>query len=256
MRSVSSSEALEFVSSIELPPPAEGPDLETAAAFDFDKAKNQAMVVGSDIVSFVQGVTEARRGDIVNSALLAQLVAKKRVPDGSKIFEWYDAYFDTLSSIGWVIQDRQFVQHTESSQNFEAHEAVLTVAASLLGPGTAALQIVKSTLDAMQAMKQNSPFITLFNRESQHAETARFQVTLADQSQEGQFLVALMAFGLTAKSTLTQVLFFKFHGSDVELKHSSGRVTINTTVLESVRDAVAAKLAAHASSYMRGLPDL
>jgi hypothetical protein len=255
MRKVSSSEALEFVRAVELPP-TEAPALEAIATFDFDKARNQALVVGSDIISFVQGVSESRRGDIVNSALLAQLVAKKRVPDGSRIFEWYDSYFDTLSNIGWVIQDRQFVKHTESSRDFEAHEAVLTVAASLLGPGTAALQIVKSTLDALSSMKQNSPFFTLFNRETQSAETARFQITLADQAEGGQFLVNLMAFGLAAKSTLMQVLFFKFHGSGIELKHASGRVTINTTVLESVRDAVAKKLAAHSSSYVLALPDL
>ena len=86
MRDVSSTEALEFVSSIELPAAPEGPALETVAAFDFDKAKNQALVVGSDIISFVQGVTEARRSDIVNSALLAQLAANKTFPTAARFF--------------------------------------------------------------------------------------------------------------------------------------------------------------------------
>ncbi|MBI3435688.1 MAG: hypothetical protein HY056_11530 [Proteobacteria bacterium] len=129
--------ALEFVKAAQLPsPPAAGLEaaLEAPGAFDFDKAKAQALVVGSEIVSFVKGVTEERRRDIVNSALLAQLVAKKRVPDATKILEWYKVYFDALENIGWVTQSRQFVTHHERADNFEAHEAIMTVAASLLGP--------------------------------------------------------------------------------------------------------------------------
>ncbi|MBI3435687.1 MAG: hypothetical protein HY056_11525 [Proteobacteria bacterium] len=105
-------------------------------------------------------------------------------------------------------------------------------------------------------MSTNSPWITIFNRESQHAKSARFQVSLADQNEAGEFMVTLMAFGLSASATLTQVLFFKFRTNEVELKHSSGKVTINATVLAAVRGAIEKKLASHATSYVRGLPDL
>jgi hypothetical protein len=256
MQTISASQALEFVNKVELPPAPLEAQLENVASFDFDKAKTQALVVGSDIVSFVKGVNEERRRDIVNSALLAQLVAKKRVPDASKLFDWYDVYFDALENIGWVTQTRQFVKHVEQAMNFQTHEAIMMVATSLLGPGAAALPIIKATLDALQKMDQNSPWITLFSSESQHASTARFQVTLAEEDPAGQFLVTLMAFGLQANATLTQVLFFKFRSNDVELKHSSGKVTINAPVLAAVRDAIEQKLALHATKYIRALPDL
>jgi hypothetical protein len=256
MRNILASDALEFVKTVELPESRPGAALEAVAAFDFDKAKSQAMVVGSDVVSFVKGVTEERRLDIVNSALLAQLVAKKRVLDPTKIFPWYDAYFEALSNIGWAIQDRQFVEHKESSENFEAHEAILSIATSLLGPNLAALQVIKATLDALKSMKESSPFIRVFNRESQYAKTARFQIMLAEEAESAQLLVTSMAFGLIAKSTLTQVLFFKFQSNDVELKHSSGKVSINPTVLESIRGLLKEKIAGFANDYMASLPDL
>ena len=201
-------------------------------------------------------MSEERRRDIVNSALLAQLVANKRVPDATRVFDWYDAYFEALSNIGWVIQTRQFVQHVEQSDRFEAHEAILAVAATLLGSAATSLQVVKATLDALKSLKQNSPWITLFHRESQRASTARFQVTLAEEAPAGQFLVTLMAFGLNAKGTLTQVLFFKFQSNDVELKHASGSVTINEQVIMAVRDDIAGKLVGYAQNYIRTLPDL
>jgi hypothetical protein len=262
MNSSSSSEALSFLDQAELPPPPPpppSPQIETTEAvaeFNFDSARDQAVVVGSDIISFVRGVSEQRRQDIVNSALLAQLVASKRVPDPTHVFTWYGVYFDTLTNIGWTIQDRQFVDHIEESKNLEAHKAIIELATSLVGPQAAALQLVKTTLTALQSMDQSSPWITLFNRESRFAKSARFQITLAEEKSEGQFLVTLMAFGLVAAKTLTQVLFFKFRSNEVRLKHSSGKVTINTTVLDAIREPISKKLAAFSTDYVRGLPEL
>ena len=113
-----------------------------------------------------------------------------------------------------------------------------------------------AALEALQKMSSNSPWITLFNRESQSANTARFQVSLVDEDENGRLLVALIAFGLEARTALTQVLFFKFHTNDVTLQQHSGKVTINAQVLEAVRDQIAGKLVAYSSNYVRGLPDL
>ena len=257
MSSVSVTEALAFVRTAELPAVPKGrPVLEEVAAFDFNKAKDQAMVVGSDIVSFVKGVTEERRRDITNSALLAQLVANKKVPKNTNVLAWYDAYFDALTKIGWVVQSKQFVTHKEKSENFSAHEAILAVATTLLGPGATALAVIKTTLNALQSLDKNSPWITLFNQESQHASSARFQVMLAEQEESGQFLVTLMAFALTAKAKVTQVLLIKFRSNEVELKHSSGKVTINTAVLNAIREPVEQKLGNLATAFVKGLPDL
>lgn len=253
------SKALDYVKSVRLPErsEAEGVDtLEKVGDFDFDKNKNQALVVGSGIISFVRGVTPERRNDIVNSALLAQLVANKEVDDENDIIAWYKAYFKTLTSIGWVIQEKEFVKHKEQSVNLEAHEAIIALATTLLGPNLSALKVVKATLDALKAASSNSPFITLFSRESQHAKTARFQVTLTEEGADGQFLVSLMAFSLSAKAKVTQVLFFKFKKNDVTLRHASGKVTINTDVLTSIREPLRKKLIDFTQEFVKKLPDL
>jgi hypothetical protein len=65
-----------------------------------------------------------------------------------------------------------------------------------------------------------------------------------------------MAFVLEASMNITQVLFFKATRNAVTLEHHSGRVTINTGVLDNVRDAIKAKLIGQANSYVSGLPDL
>lgn len=250
--------ARSYVEALALPEPRRTRDMAEQAVtpMAFDTARNQAAVVGSDIVSFMSGVTPERRQDIVNSSLLAQLAAKKKVTDPTRVYDWYEAYFDVLMNIGWVVQDKGFAEYHEESQNFSAHEAIMKVAAMLLGPNTAALAVVATTLDALHSMDAGSPWITLFSRESQSADTARFQISLAEQTADGQFLVSLMAFGLKATSSITQVLFFKTTRSAATLRHCSGKVTINVPVLEAVRPAMTAKLAAFANDYVKSLPDL
>ncbi len=65
-----------------------------------------------------------------------------------------------------------------------------------------------------------------------------------------------MAFALSANAKLTQVLFFRFRGNKITLKHASGKVTINTKVLDSIRPALEAKLVGFAQKFVKQLPDL
>lgn len=258
MASISVASASLFVDTAELPPVHPRLSGGPAATVDLalDTAKDQAAVVGSDVISFVSGVTADRRAAIIDSSLLAQLVAKQKIGDPSRVYDWYDAYFDVLTNIGWVVQDRGFAEYHEQHANFDAHQAILAVATAVMGAAPAALALVKATLDALKSMDAGSPWITVFNRESQAARTARFQISLAEQDPDGQFFVTLMAFGLEARSTITQVLFFRCRASEATLRHYSGRVTINTDVLDGVHDAIAVKLLGLAADYVRMLPEV
>ena len=247
----------QFVRSAKLPPPP--PRLRGAADADtideaLEAGKAQAAVVGSDLVSFATGVAPQWRQDLINCSLFAQLWAKAEVADPKRIFDWYDAYFGALQQLGWMVQDQGFAVYVETSQNFSAHEAILKVAAGLLMPSASSLALVKTTLDALASMDQDSPFITLFSRESQQASAARFQISLAEQAADGGLTVALMAFGLEAKTTLTQVLFFKSLASQATLRHCSGKVSINTPLLEQLRPDLNEQLKEHARGFIRKLP--
>jgi len=240
-----------FVDSVKLPAlPKRLRAARELKPIDYDALKDQAMVVGSEVVSFVQGVSAERREDIVNSALFAQLVANKKVSSRDDLFAWYDAYFNALGELGWVLQDTAFNAYEEQADGLEAHEAILKVATVLLGAAPTALAVITATIEAMKSMDADNPWITIFNRESRSAKAARFQIALAEQDADGQFMVTMMAYGLEAKSTITQVLFFKIRRNGVALKHSSGRVTINEAVLGDVRDKIKARLADRIADYV------
>lgn len=249
---VSIQSASQFVQSAEIEAPRGGAEVKAGStlADSLDAAKEQATVVGSDVLSFVTGVTAAGRDAIIHSSLLAQLVAKKKVPNADNTDAWYEAYFDTLTNVGWVIQERQFAVYEEKEKNFDAHKAVLEVVKVVLGPAAGALEIVTKTINALHSMNENQPWITIFNRESRAGKIGRFQITLVNQETEKDFLVTLMAFSMTAKATLTQVLFFRAKSSEVTLRHTKSQVTIASDIVTGALPALKKKLGLHVSDFV------
>jgi hypothetical protein len=247
--------AQSFVESIELPE-STAPRTRALSTFNFDAARDQALVVGSELVSFVQGISAQQRSDIVNAILLAQLRAKKVLPQPTDLATtrtWYQQYFDVLSHIGFVIQQSNFQKYEQASDGFEVNQAILEVAAVLLAGAPAALAVLTTTLNALQKMNASSPWITLFDRESRSVNTAHFQVSTVDRDDAGELFVMLTAFALEANSKVTQVLFFKFKSNDVRIENTTGKASINASVLAGVRKALTKKLSGLTAEYVGDL---
>ena len=245
-----------FIAAADLPPRPKSVvslDAATSAQTIFDSTKKQATVVGSDVLSFVTGVDETIRAAISDSALLAQLVATKKVPDSKDIYAWYDTYFDVLRNVGWVVQDNGFSELSETDGGFDVHEQILTVATAALALSPAAVVVIKATLDALKAMKSENGWLTIFQRETQHAEAARFQVSVVESGAGGDVLVSMVAFGIKAKKVVTQVLFFKFKDTSAKVRQNSAKLSINTPALTDLGPVIRKKVRDYQNKYIADL---
>jgi hypothetical protein len=214
--------------------------------------KNQSVIVGSGINSFVKGVTEERRIAINDSSLFAQLVANQKVPNKTDITAWYDAYFEAVTNIGWLLQSKSFSKYDADSRDVDVNEAILGIASGLAaGTAVAGYQLLKLTLESLRKLSDKSPWITTFRRESQHERAARFQVSIVNQDANNDFHLSLLAFDLEATQTLTQVLFLKTNSMQATLKQFSGDVAINDRVLSNVGPKIAKKVDAFYDGYVR-----
>lgn len=202
----------------------------------------QSLVAGSSLIVAAENVPAKTREDLVNCTLFAQLAASGEVPDPKKVMDWYGAYFRWLAVLGWSQSDRQFQDYRFSGQHAEAHKAIGKVLAALLGPQAAALVVVQAALEALQEMNENSPWLTLFDRQSRVEKSARFQVATAQVGASGLIQTGLVGFSLKAKSQLTQVLFFKFASGSTKLQYAAGQATIYEAALAEQRAQVAARL--------------
>lgn len=214
----------------------------------------QSLVVGSGLIVAAENVPRETREDLVNCTLFAQLAASGAVPDPKQIPEWYDAYFKTLTAVGWAQSDTQFEDYDFKSKTAEAHKAIIKVMTVLLGPQAAALAVVQTVMEALQSMNENSPWITLFDRQSKSGKSARFQVATCQLDSGGLLQVALVGFELVVKASLTQVLFVKYASNSTRLRYAAGKATIYEAALKDQRDAIAGRLAAYRSAYVAQIP--
>lgn len=245
------SAARAFVKNAPLPAPPARVRGRAAPLLELKDTDAQALVVGSGLVVAAQDVPAQTRADLINCTLFAQLAASGSIADSSDVTAWYAEYFKALTALGWSQHDTEFKQYKASGASLEAHKSIIKVLGLLLGPQVAAVTLVTQTLEALQSMNENSPWITLFDQQSATTRTARFQVATAQYVDTDELEVALIAFDLKSKQKLTQVLFFKFNKSAVAMKYASGRASIFEAALAQSREEVAARLAAYRTEYVK-----
>lgn len=222
----------------------------------FDQAKNQAQVVASSIFSFAVGVDTQVREAISDSALLAQLVANKQVAFESAPEKWFDAYASVLQTVGWVLQDSAWNDYSSSGTGAEVNEHILEVLTAVLGPGATALALATATIGALAAMNTKGPWITLFNRETQKANLARFQVGLVEKGPDDDVFVSLIACIVKATKDITQIVFFKFRAERADFHANVQKVSINRPALVDLGPVIRSKVRAYQLSYLSSLDDL
>jgi hypothetical protein len=251
-RTVNADEAAAFLRDADLP--AHRGDDGAIAGLEppsFDAAKEEKVVVGSGMVSFRPGVTQAQREAISNSLLLAQLVLKKQNVSPQDAQTWFHEYAGVLAHLGWLVETSEVTEYVSNDDGLDVHEAIMAVAAVLLGPGAvAAAPLIEATLRALRSMDTSTPWITLFNRESRRATTASFQLSLADADPQGKVTVSMMAFTLDSTLDITQVLFFKVSRNDASLKRVATVAEINLSVLDAVQNDLRDKVSSFTSHYL------
>ncbi|SEN64966.1 hypothetical protein SAMN05192583_3253 [Sphingomonas gellani] len=216
----------------------------------------QALVVGSDVVSFADTVGADYRQAIADGMLLAQFMANAQVPGNGDPIAWFEAYVSALSTFGWRTQANDGTTHDFKGDGLEVHQAIIQVAAAFLGAAPAAMALVVTTLNALGSMNKDSPLITLFNREAQHATAGRFQVATVheDGAGEGGVAIDVMAFSLKADSTVTQILFFKLHVDRTALRTRHGTLALDDATMRSVAPLLRARVTAYRAAFIGAIP--
>jgi len=232
------------------------PDSVQAAGKVFDKAKTQAQIVGAGVFSFAQGVTSEVRQGISDSALLAQLLANKKVSAEENPLGWFTTYFDVLQKVGWIVQESTWTDYTAQGAAVEVHDKILEVMTAALGPSAAAIAVITATMHALSGMNPSSPWISLFNRESQKARLARFQIGLLEKEENSDVSISLLACLIEAHTDITQVLFFKFKNAGATFRANSGKVFINPTYLNDLGPSIREKIHAYQTNYLSSILDL
>jgi hypothetical protein len=155
---------------------------------------------------------------------------------------WYGKYNDTLQNTGWNLAEAEFQNQTIQNKNANVHEEIIPIITAMLGPQVAAVSMVVNVLRGLQNMNKDSPWITLFDRSSEHASGAKFQVSYVDLDAGGNPRIKAMYFGVLAERSVTQVLFFKFAGQRAELRKASSTMSASVDLLNATKPKIASRV--------------
>ncbi len=213
----------------------------------------QAVVIGSQIAEFEAGIPAAMRSQISNSFLLAQLAAKKMISqNGGGAREWFEKYVDVLTSIGWIGEGIAVAGHEVRGDTLQAHKEIVTVIATALGPAAAAASVVLAALNGLKEMTENSPWITLFDRQSQSKTVQQFHCARPGGGQRctcrGLGLFRTFGVGISHPGAVLQVLFVQ-----CQTAPSSSQLSMNEAAFDEVKDLVKEKIAEHVSGMISAI---
>jgi hypothetical protein len=248
----SAAEIRDFIEGLDIPRPRSGQTAAAAPAIEFS-SDQEVVAVGPQLAEFSDKVSADLRPLISNSMLLAQLAADKATAQSENVLDWHEKYRDVLSKVGWQVHDAQDQLRVVSDKNLSVHKAIIPVLTALLGNTAAAASMIVTVLKGLEEMDKDSPWITLFERQSQHAKGAKFQLSYVDADPDGEPSIKLLSCAIKAEKTITQVLFFKFSSQRAEMHDRSAQLSTNRDVLLAGKDAISTKVGAFINDFVKGI---
>lgn len=232
--------------------PASGTD---AAGLRIKAAQDQAFLVGSQLISFNQEVTEECRAAALNSCLLAQLRASKLHPNpttSEAARQWHATYVNTLTNIGWVLKSGTVANQTTGSKGASVEKVLLEVVGALLGGGTAGALVAK-VLKAIADAKKDDPLITLYESRVVEQRLVEFGAGLAAGANSAGFLLSIVECALEVRSTQNQLLFFKWSADSARVEGRRFDLSLADAVYAAAKPQIEAKLMPFVSAYVAAL---
>lgn len=215
-----------------------------------DAGDPAAFIVNKSLVSFVADVGAQNRMDVLNSTLLAQLAANKQFPDEKNLIEWFNAYTEVLSKIGWVMTGKDFVDVSTDKNLFEVENVVLDIiGASIAGN---ALAIVTKTIEAFRKLSNGDSRLIAFEKNTHTSEKGTFLIASADET-NGIVSLNMAGFVISSRQKIVQILFFKSTNEKNSLKVATRNGTLATDTYALVRNDVQAILGEKVNEFVASL---
>lgn len=243
----------DYVSTLDLPTPRARRGGEAAAPKVAFTSDQEVVTVGAQLAEFSDKVPAELRPLIANSMLLAQLAADKSASQTENVMDWHMKYREVLGKVGWQVEDEEVKERVITDRDLSVHKAIIPVLTTLLGPAAAATSMVITVLNGLQEMDTGSPWITMFDQQSQHARGAKFQISYVDTDANQSPTIKLLSCTIDAERKITQVLFFKFSSHRAKMNDRSSTLSTNRDVLNAGKDAINTKVASFINDFVANI---
>jgi hypothetical protein len=224
---------------------------ETVTAVDINNLPN-GIVTGSNLIQFPDEANATVRSSVALSLLAAQRVAAAD-PVIATPQQWIDRHNTVLRNLNWRIGEGGFVDSEFDNVNVAVHEAIIPFLVSAFGGVVAAGALILTALNQLKDMDKNSPWITLFDRQSRRFDVTEYQFSVVEVAGR-EVRLRLAAARFNAAYGRTQVLFFKVANERAKFDAAKQILSADADLLTEMNDGLRAKLAGFTKAYIQGLP--
>lgn len=205
------------------------------------------------LFSFVPAVTDRSRSDVMDSVLLAQLAADKKLSRFTKPDDWYNFYVEILGDLTWQITAFRIEQLTPPGSTFTLEDIVL---GGLQGIVTSEeIDIVRQTIRTFNELPEEDPRVSVYEEFSRSSSLSSFIVDLQAGVTNGSSILSTVVIVLETEQEINGLFKETFLVPKLvgKVRTLSYRGALNEKAYASLRDAVIAKLGSKRSELILDL---
>ncbi|WP_157378178.1 hypothetical protein [Burkholderia ubonensis] len=215
-------------------------------------------VDAGNMFAFEPNMADLHKEDVLNSNLLAQLVADKRLSRFDDPRAWYGAYGDVLANLAWRADGLNFKNLRPSSDTFLVKEIVLDEMRRVLSREQE--RRVEDAIDTLALLPDDEKPVVVFqqfnhvNQENQATSSGivNIQFSYSDQSRDGGvFCTSIyMFFGIACVVDNPIREQFQTNLLDGSIHIARVSSTLNEDIYNRIRDDVIKKLGEKREEYI------
>jgi len=212
----------------------------------------QAAVNVGTLISFVDGVEQQERDDILFSVQYAQRAASAAHDRFTETRSWYNKYIEVLELVGWAGEQFAFAELAQSEGELEMDKAALAVITAIATQNQ--LAVITESIKALEGLADESGAIKLFEHQTSAEGSGNFQIGAVQRGATGTLSLAIGAFYFRAGEKRRRFLFFKWGKQHANFWTAAQKMTFNTTLYSGLRETIRTRLGQTALDYIAELP--
>jgi hypothetical protein len=254
MKAMQSEALRSYIANLPIGAPLPAMAKESAAVntIDIDNLPN-GIVTGANLIQFPSDASPELKSSVALSLLAAQRVASND-PVVLSPAQWLDRHNTVLQNLNWRNEGGGVAKSQFDSIDVAVHQAIIPFLTAAFAGAVGAGALILTALKQLQEMDKNSPWITLFDRQSRHFDVTEYQFSVVQVIGDTVHLKVAAA-RLNASFGTTQVLFFKLKKQNAEFEQANQSFSAEAALLTEMNADLKVKLMTLTKSFIRSLPD-
>ncbi len=211
-----------------------------------------AVVNAGAVFSFVDGVPEDVREDILYSVQFAQRAASAAHDRFNEIPAWYRRYTEILETLGWAGDQLAFSAHRQNHADFRIDEAALAAITAIATQHQ--LTAITRSIEALSSLADDHGAIGILDAQASGELGGNFQLGAVQRGSSDLYSMALGAFYFRAADRKQRFLFFRWSSVELNLWTAVQRMTFNRLLYAAAREPIRQRLGKDATRLVVEVP--